>query len=174
MILHGPEVHVPLLIVAPGHAPRGRVVREAVSLRDIPATVVDMLGYAQESPFPGLSLARAWQPAQGPIAGMISPALSELQAPIEDKAEPGAAQSDHGPVRAVVTEDKVYIRHQDGDEELYELDVDPNESRNIGQREEARAALDRCRALLDGLIVDRTTSGPPPATDGSGSTQPGR
>ena len=100
-----------------------------------------MLGYEQELPFPGLSLARTWQPAQGPTAGTISPPLSELHAPIEDKVEPGAAQSDHGPVRAVVTEDKVYIRHQDGDEELYELDVDPNESRNISQRAEARAVL---------------------------------
>jgi arylsulfatase A-like enzyme len=153
--LHGPEVHVPLLIVAPAIAPRGRVVRTAVSLRDIPATVVELLGYEPESPFPGLSLTRTWQPAKGQDPGMVSPPLSELHAPIEDKVEPGAAQSDRGPIRAVVADDKVYIRHQDGDEELYEIDVDPNESRNIGHREDARAALDRCRLLLDGLFVDR-------------------
>ena len=42
--LYEPEVHVPMLMISPGRVPRGRVVREAVSLRDVPATVVDLLG----------------------------------------------------------------------------------------------------------------------------------
>jgi len=36
----------------------GRVVSDPVSLRDLPATFVDLLGFAQGSPFPGKSLAR--------------------------------------------------------------------------------------------------------------------
>ena len=55
--LHAPEVHVPLVIVSPAGVPRGRTVREGVSLRDIPATIVDLLGSDNESPFPGTTLA---------------------------------------------------------------------------------------------------------------------
>ena len=51
-------VGVPLVIVDPKGVPAGRVVVEPVSLRDIPATVVDLLGLADGAPFPGRSLAR--------------------------------------------------------------------------------------------------------------------
>ena len=57
--LYRPELHVPLLIVRPGRVAAGRVVAEPVSLRDLPATVVDLLGLADGSPFPGGSLARS-------------------------------------------------------------------------------------------------------------------
>src|SRR5262249_61756073 len=50
------EVHVPLVILAPG-APAGRAVAEPVSLRDLPATVVDLLGLAGASPLPRRALA---------------------------------------------------------------------------------------------------------------------
>ena len=53
-------VGVPLVIVDPKGVPAGRVVAEPVSLRDIPATVVDLLGLAGAAPFPGRSLARFW------------------------------------------------------------------------------------------------------------------
>ena len=50
------EIGVPLVILSPG-APAGRVVDSPVSLRDLPATVVDLLGLSAGSPFPGRSLA---------------------------------------------------------------------------------------------------------------------
>ena len=53
-------VGVPLVMVDPKGGPAGRVVAEPVSLRDIPATVIDMLGLAGATPFPGRSLARFW------------------------------------------------------------------------------------------------------------------
>ena len=58
------EVHVPLVILA-ATAPAGRVVAEPVSLRDLPATVVDLLGLAADSPFPGRSLAAHWRVPPG-------------------------------------------------------------------------------------------------------------
>ena len=51
---------MPLLVVAPRRVPSGRIVPTPVSLRDLPATVVDLLGLGHESPFPGRSLARHW------------------------------------------------------------------------------------------------------------------
>ena len=58
--LYRQVVGVPLVIVDPKGVPAGRVVVEPVSLRDIPATVVDLLGLARAAPFPGRSLARFW------------------------------------------------------------------------------------------------------------------
>ena len=59
------EVGVPLVILAPG-APAGRVVDSPVSLRDLPATVVNLAGLSVGSPFPGHSLAAYWPMAPGP------------------------------------------------------------------------------------------------------------
>ena len=53
------EIAVPLVMLCPG-APAGRVVDAAVSLRDLPATVLDLLGLADGSPLPGHSLAAYW------------------------------------------------------------------------------------------------------------------
>ncbi len=62
--LYRPEVRVPLLVMLPASHSTKAVVRETVSLRDLPATVVDVVGLAgagaQEAPFPGQSLARFW------------------------------------------------------------------------------------------------------------------
>ena len=64
--LHHEVVNVPLLVVAPRRVPSGRIVPTPVSLRDLPATVVDLLGLASESPFPGRSLARHWSSPSTP------------------------------------------------------------------------------------------------------------
>ena len=46
------EIGVPLVILSPG-APAGRVVDSPVSLRDLPATVVDLLGLVGRLTVPG-------------------------------------------------------------------------------------------------------------------------
>ena len=58
--LHHEVVNVPLLVVAPRRVPSGRIVPTPVSLRDLPATVVDLLGLGQRvtvsGPFAGSAL----------------------------------------------------------------------------------------------------------------------
>ncbi len=54
------EVHVPLLIHFPRKVPQGYVVREAVSLRHVPSTVLELAGLDAHSPFPGKSLSAFW------------------------------------------------------------------------------------------------------------------
>ena len=69
------EIGVPLVILSPA-APAGRVVDSPVSLRDLPATVVDLLGLSAASPFPGRSLAAYWKLAPGEAAaGRDQPCL---------------------------------------------------------------------------------------------------
>ncbi len=54
--VYQPEIHVPLLIVAPNRIPSRMVVPDVVSLRDLPATIVDLVGLgrgrALPRPFP--------------------------------------------------------------------------------------------------------------------------
>ena len=61
--LYQTELHVPLLIIPPGGRVTKQVVKEAVSLRDLAATIVDVTGQDGRSPFPGESLARFWEGA---------------------------------------------------------------------------------------------------------------
>ena len=56
--LYQTELNVPLLIVPPGGGATAQIVKETVSLRDMAATIVDVLGLESGSPFPGGSLAR--------------------------------------------------------------------------------------------------------------------
>ena len=61
MSLYSTEIRVPLLILAPSGSQTGGVVRDPVSLRELPATIVDLIGLGNGTPFPGRSLASLWR-----------------------------------------------------------------------------------------------------------------
>ena len=70
--LYRTEINVPLVIrPASGQRPSS-VVGETVSLRDLPATIVDLLGLESESPFPGTSLARFWRRSASETAELLA------------------------------------------------------------------------------------------------------
>src|SRR5437763_15215470 len=101
--------------------PAGRLVAAPVSLRDLPATVLDLLGPAQGAAFPGRSLARFWDPGDGEVAPAPEPLLMETDKPTlltNQGREPVA----NGPMKALVAGGMHYIRSGDGREELYALD----------------------------------------------------
>jgi arylsulfatase A-like enzyme len=124
------EIWVPLVILSPG-APAGRVVGAPVSLRDLPATVVDQLGLADGSPFPGHSLAACWRLRPGEKPPELSPALSE-----QAKATAFEPQTEHGPSprafqMSLVAKGRHYIRDHAGSEHLYDFNSDPYEQINL-------------------------------------------
>jgi arylsulfatase A-like enzyme len=158
MSLYQPELHVPLIIVGPSGVPKGRVVRETVSLRDLPATVVDRLGFASESPFPGHPLASFWDPAGTRKRPAVDPVLSETSIgakPTDPKSHVPALR---GPMRSLAAGRNVYIRSGKGEEELYDLESDPHETRNLASSPEARSVLEQFRAGLAPFLRDE---GPP-------------
>jgi arylsulfatase A-like enzyme len=159
--LYESEIHVPLLVVFPGRVPRGLVVHEDVSLRDVPATVVDMLGWRGDSPFPGESLAGAWEEQRAGDRNALSPSFSELDPSAAEVADPLQTDASHGPISAILDEGKVYIRHGNGSEELYDLDVDPTESHNLSGTEGARPILARCRRIFDQINSGAMTTDQP-------------
>ena len=150
MSLYRREIHVPLLIFPPSGAPDRRVVPEPVSLRDLPATIVEMLGLAQGSPFPGRSLSRFFRPGLGTAESRLDPVLSEVGHQTTIAPTPGVPAS-LGPARALTTEKEVYIRNGDGGEELYDRVQDPGETQNRISAGSVPQSVEQYRELFDRL-----------------------
>jgi arylsulfatase A-like enzyme len=157
--LYQSEVHVPFVIVPPGGTAK-RVVADAVSLRDLAATIVDVSGMADGSPFPGSSLARLWM--QAPPASVppeskgqaltevarVNPNMDDLVGVPHTKwLMGGLADSEWSYIRREIQER----------EELYDLRVDQKEQRNRADDPAARAMLDRMRAKLMELTAGPLT-----------------
>src|SRR5262249_25113098 len=119
--LYRTEIHVPLLIVTPGRSQTRGVVKETVSLRNLPATIVELVGLEANSPFPGPSLAKLWQ-RSSTNASSISPdeVISELTGPNPTDPNRGGSPARRGPLISLAEGDFVYIRNEgDGAEELF-------------------------------------------------------
>ena len=129
--LYRQVVDVPLLVVGPGRVPRGTTVAQPVSLRDLPSTVVDLLGFDGLSPFPGRSLARCWAPGPAQPAPMTS--FCSPKPPTSSAKTPASSTR----ARSLLHRGKVYVRNKDGSEELYDQTLDPAESRNLATSSEA-------------------------------------
>jgi arylsulfatase A-like enzyme len=149
-------VQVPLVIASPGQVPAGRSVAEPVSLRDMPATVVDLLGLGQAAPFPGRSSRRFWDSTPDPGAGRSSPEplLMETGKPIF-LANQGREPAARGPMSALIDSGMHYIRLADGREELYLLDSDPQERVNMAGSPTAAWALPGLRKALAAMFKRR-------------------
>ncbi len=152
--LYQTELHVPLLIIPPGGITPKRVVTETVSLRNIAATIVDLLDVAKDSPFPGESLARFWNGSARSPTGEA--ALSEVVPIDPTNPDPLQMLKPHWPLAAVNAAGWTYIRREgEVHEQLFHLKQDPNESQNLAPIPAAQTDLDRMRKSLNTL-----TSGP--------------
>jgi arylsulfatase A-like enzyme len=194
------ETRVPLVILS-GAAPAGRVVDEPVSLRDVPATIIDLLGMTADSPFPGGSLAAHWRSEAGAARPPDSPALAEadfLTIALDPRRGRGPTQ--RGYTMSLMTKGWHYIRDGAGAEGLFDLATDPGESFNLlrtsrdfsallgGFRQALFQALTqdpvasgteedylkRYRSKLQAIIQARTRSDDPITTEPATTPEPGR
>ena len=163
--LYAQEIHVPLVIVPPAGRRAARKVREPVSLRDLPATILDVVGLAGRSSFPGRSLAPLWRDrasGSNPTAE-TGPVLSELPSPSPDDPNRGRSPARKGPLVAIAEGNFVYIRNMgDGAEELYNEREDQGETRDLGHDPASRPTLERLRR--------RSSARPPGTTDPAAKT----
>lgn len=141
--LYGTTLHVPLLVFYPKRVPENARVRQAVSLQDLPATILELAGLPPAKQFGGrnlISLARTpempWIPSLSELSGNMGMSLDE---------SPGW---DH---RSLVFDRYHYIRNPDGTEELYEDQEDPWETRNLIDSLEGSSAVSSFRTLLSSL-----------------------
>jgi arylsulfatase A-like enzyme len=146
------EVGVPLVILAPG-APAGRVIDSPVSLRDLPATALNLAGLSDGSPFPGRSLAAYWPMAPGAEPpGVSTRALSEESGPAALRPPTDGGLGHGGFQMSLVASGRHYIRDGTGAEKLFDLKGDPLERVNLmDSAAGTRVVGDFRRMLLDVL-----------------------
>ena len=150
-------VQVPLVIVEPDKAVTGQVVTEPVSLRDLPATVADLVGSGQVETFPGRSLRRFWNRPDRNLITKTELLLMEIGKPlflINDGREPAA----RGPMKGLIAGGMHYIRSADGSEELYHLESDALERTNLAGLPVAAESLQALRAALGSMLSRPTRS----------------
>ncbi len=149
------EVHVPLLVIPPSRLSTAKIINEPVSLREIPATVAEWVNLGPRNPFPGRSLTRFLGDGTKQLPE-TSPVLCELQ---HNVTFPGTAEVPFAfcPVSSLVSRDRVYIRFDDGREELYDLLYDPLESVDLAKHPQSRPVIDRFREELSRLRGGVTT-----------------
>jgi arylsulfatase A-like enzyme len=142
------ELHVPLIIVEPRGRYAGRSVHQPVSLRNLPATICDRLGFEHESPFPGHSLARYWTAESEWLDEDRELLISELEtAPGEDPNH-GESPACQGAMRSAIGWGYHYIRRGDGQEQLFDLSEDSAEERDLSKSVHGQAVVTRFRSAI--------------------------
>jgi len=151
--LYRTEIGVPLLIVPPARSRSQGVVSETVSLRNLPATIVELVGLKADSSFPGPSLANLWRrSAPDPGAFTIDGVISELTGPNPLDPNQGRSPARQGPLISLSEGDFVYIRNEgNGVEELFNERDDPRESSNRAGVEALQPVLNRFRERVKQL-----------------------
>jgi len=142
--LYAPSVHIPLLLSFPGHVPAGQRVTTPVSLIDLPSTVTNLIDMESLRAMPGTPLVPLFEgPAPAP-----HPAPRMTKVPPEEANAEWWSPSLRGPLESVVDGNLQYIVNGFGEEELYDLAVDPLQETDLAGRPEYSADLSRLRGLL--------------------------
>jgi arylsulfatase A-like enzyme len=133
-------LHVPLLMHYPARLPRGQRVSRWVSLRDVPATILAVLGHT--GALPGESLLRP-----DTVANTVVDTL--LATVNRASGNPPEYPVSRGDMRALYADPWKLIVNGDGEREMYELRMDPNESTDLSASPDAAAARAALEAVLE-------------------------
>jgi arylsulfatase A-like enzyme len=151
--LYGTLLHVPLMIVYPQRIAPGMRLRGAVSLHNLPKTILDLAGLPDPFGFPGRSLMSDHLESEGDhlqtdiVLASVERALSDY---------PDSYPGRKGRMKSLIFEGRHYIKNEGtGQEELYSLD-DPDELVDLSEKEPGRL-LD-LRSQLERLVAARKHS----------------
>ncbi|HXI20451.1 MAG TPA: sulfatase-like hydrolase/transferase, partial [Gemmatimonadales bacterium] len=140
--LYLPLLHVPLVMFGPG-IPAHTTCPDWVSIRDLATTLGQFASGVTHTWFPGHSLAQCWQ---GPAAAAPDTIVSSVTGGFStDQREPIA----RGNLNGLLAHPYHYIRNGDGTEELYQVEADPTESRNLAGDPAAAQVVATLRHALD-------------------------
>jgi arylsulfatase A-like enzyme len=152
------SVHVPLLMSLPSKIPSNHLVGSPISLRDLPATVMQLLELDETSPFPGSSLARNWLAGERDKNMQADAILSEMAHYPE--AFPAGSPATRGTLQSLIHSGLHYIVNQgDGREELYDVENDPSSPQDLTTTEIGQQKLELFRSLLARIAADAPTNG---------------
>jgi arylsulfatase A-like enzyme len=141
--LYLPALHVPLIIVGPQGVPAGAVVSEPVSLRDIPATVLDLVDRTARV-FPGQSLARYWNASPAALSEDVI--VAGVRRTI---GQPASHPLSSGGAVALIDRRYHYVRYfGSGREQLFSFREDPWERSDLAGDPAAQAQIEVFRRAL--------------------------
>ncbi|HUF68525.1 MAG TPA: sulfatase [Longimicrobiales bacterium] len=147
-----PLLRVPLIMVGPGLDRNPGRIDEVSPLSDLPATVAAFAGF-RNNPFPGESLLDARPEEATHDRYALSQVTPEIGVVPEGPLRNGAAT-------AITDNVHKLIRYDNGRYELYDLRLDPAESRNLAGAtrvpELARSMSERIDSILDVIEPKRT------------------
>jgi arylsulfatase A-like enzyme len=155
--LYLPLLQVPLIMSFPARLPAGQRISRPVTIRDIPATIMDVIGAPSAAPLAGETLAPLWQTGLGDRAMQPSePLLSELTPNMFGHPKDPTRR---GLMNSVIDDSLHYILNGDGVEELYNWRVDPDETTNLAEISPEHPGLQKMRDLLEkSLAANALTS----------------
>jgi arylsulfatase A-like enzyme len=148
--LYWPSVHVPLIISFPSRVPANTCITEPVSLRDLAATALDLVGIQAEARFPGSSLARSWEREYAADRSATAMLLSEVEF---TPGYPNWYPVTKGGMKSLVADRYHYIKNGDDREELYDFVHDPLEMSDLTQSQEGRQAIEQFRTSLEAILL---------------------
>jgi arylsulfatase A-like enzyme len=148
MSLYMPLLRVPLLMRLPERVPAGARVGEWVTLRDLPATVMSLIVAPDDETFPGSSLARFWREPDG--SDRPSPILSEVS---NTPSRAAWWPTSRGRMKSIIVGNHQYIWSSEGREELYDLENDPDQVRDLVGTEQGDATLLPFRKALEEALA---------------------
>lgn len=142
--LYLPSIHVPLMIRLPNARHAGSRVAGLSSLRDLPATIMETVSPGASEVFPGNSLTRFVEPDADRSPSTVISHLTERP------GFPSNYPTADGEMISVVDGGTHYIQKlETGQEELYAIDVDYWEKRNLITTSAGRRKADRLRRRLE-------------------------
>jgi arylsulfatase A-like enzyme len=151
-------LHVPLFVRYPRAVPEGQRVARPVTLRDLAATIVDLVG--ADGAMPGHSLANAWSHA-GPTSRAFA---TVTHAPNVDPSLPTA----RGGLQSLLDEQWQFIRNDDGTEEFFNYVADSLFEHDLVAREDLAGRIEAMRSEIRKLLDEQ------PAMTASRSRPPER
>jgi arylsulfatase A-like enzyme len=151
------QISVPLVILSPG-GPAGRIMDQPISLRDLPVTVVDLLGLSVGVPLPGNSLAAAWWTRPGETLPVSTPAFTEVANRTAFQSQPQRGRRRRGFQMSILTSGGHYVRDGMGAEQLYALFRDPYETVNLIGSAEGKQVVGMYRRMLLKFLTDNPGS----------------
>lgn len=127
--LYRQVLHVPMMILHPRKVPGGVRVATQVTGRDIPATILDLVGVSQDSAIGGTSLAPLWAAGTPGSAGWHP---SEVLAEVDQNARPGLRHRNaYSALKAVIRDSVHVIGDRKGNYEAFAYRLDPDEASNL-------------------------------------------
>ena len=156
--LYWEQIHVPLVVWYPGHVPAGKRIDRPISNSAIPATIMSLLGATEQKTFPGPDLSRLWNSPEQSFhwPEVFSELAQNLHPPdIEKPADKFIPTATTGAMQSLITPQWHLIVHQTQGDQIYDWIHDPQESNNLINTPEGKAAAARMSSQLQGWQTAR-------------------